>query len=356
MATLERACSVRFTMLLFAVVVAGSGVFSASAFAAIDPIAELGAQVQKVTEALPPPVRAIAGTVVQPVRNVTGTVSAPTSDATAAAAGAADGASQAVHQVEDEVAEDSNRVGAAVARESIGAPTTPSRAEAALHEVAPVASPGTHVAPPPAAPAPAAPPPTADPSSIDATASEPTRAEPDTPSVDPETADARNSMAPASADGRARGPGQDTFEAPSVDGSIRAPFTKLVAYVWPAIALGRSTVTGLVSAWARNALRLASSSDPAAAPEDELGVAGAHAEHVPQQRPFSIRSLFGGLPRFDAAWSSGLPSGVLLSFLGVAFGTLVVFLTMLWDLGVLADIRTRRRRWIDDRRFHERGP
>jgi hypothetical protein len=144
---------------------------------------------------------------------------------------------------------------------------------------------------------------------------------------------------------RPPGPGQDTFEAPSVDGAVRAPFTKLVAYIWPAVALGPTHAGAFLADWERDAVLLAASPAAAAAdPTGALGVAAARARHVPEQAPFSIHSLLGGMPPLVGNLTPSVPLPVFFCFLGVALGTLVVFMTMLWDLGVFSTLLHRGRR------------
>jgi outer membrane biosynthesis protein TonB len=142
------------------------------------------------------------------------------------------------------------------------------------------------------------------------------------------------------------GPGDDTFEVPSIDGSVRAPLGRVMAYVWPAIALTRPALAELVGRWERGALRLAFGT-----PSDQGGagsgrgpvVAGVHASGG-QLEPPSGRSLFAKIPSaLGHAFTSNVPLPAMLFYLIVVLAIIAVFLAMLWDIGVLT--RWRRGDW-----------
>lgn len=143
---------------------------------------------------------------------------------------------------------------------------------------------------------------------------------------------ARPRSGPAAAD---LGPGDDTFEAPSSDGAVRAPPPKWLAYVWPAIALTRSAgFTGFLERWETASLRLAlaTSTDPGGGRQVVAGIhaaggrAKAPASSEPRPSPFSkITSAIGHFPY-------NVPGAALGYILIVAIMLIALFAAVRWEI------------------------
>jgi hypothetical protein len=155
------------------------------------------------------------------------------------------------------------------------------------------------------------------------------------------------STAAAPDDGVVRfGPRDDTFEAPSVDGSIRVPLDKLMSYVWPAVALTQPTVAKFLERWEEGALRLAFET-PSGRDDGALGdpvVAGVHASHDGRvEAPSPSHSLFSKIPSaIGSAFSHNAPLPMVVFILVVGLGVTSLFAAVGWDIGLFA---RRRRRW-----------
>jgi hypothetical protein len=134
------------------------------------------------------------------------------------------------------------------------------------------------------------------------------------------------------------GPGDDTFEVPSRDGSVRAPLPKWLAYVWPAIALAAPGLADFLGHWGLQSLSLALATGiHGTGSAGGFGVAGVHASsgrpEAASSSPFSkIPSALG-----HAFMSPHVPGSALayLSFLALA--------VIAVGVAVRREIRTGRR-------------
>jgi hypothetical protein len=125
------------------------------------------------------------------------------------------------------------------------------------------------------------------------------------------------------------GPGEDTFEVSSRDGSVRAPLRRWLAYVWPAIALTDPALADFLGGWKSQGLNVAPGTSGG------FGVAGVHAssgrmEHrnstSSSSPPFSkIASALGHLP------SDG-PGEALAYIVIVAIMLIVLFTAARWEI------------------------
>lgn len=139
-----------------------------------------------------------------------------------------------------------------------------------------------------------------------------------------------DSTAKAKSDGGGDGLPDDEFEAPSSDGAIRAPLPRWMAYVWPAIALTRREITGLLSGLQRAAVRLPAS---AGGSSGSHGVAGVHASHDARSAGSgSSSSPFAPIPAAIGGFTSHIP-GEALAYLAIV-GILVaaVFAAVKFEL------------------------
>jgi hypothetical protein len=155
-------------------------------------------------------------------------------------------------------------------------------------------------------------------------------------------ASGRSGTSSAAADA---GPGEDTFDVPTVDGSVRAPLGRLMAYVWPAIALTQPALAGMLEDLGQiPALRLALETLAAAGSGQGPVVAGVHASGG-QLDPSSGRSLFSKIPSaVRNLFTPTVPLPMMVGLLAAAVGVLAVFLAFAKELGFFDRYRYRRDR------------
>jgi hypothetical protein len=142
------------------------------------------------------------------------------------------------------------------------------------------------------------------------------------------------------------GPGKDTFEVPSVDGSVRAPLGKVTAYVWPAIALTDPALAALLEGRGGRNLLIALYKMAGVPGTGQIHVAGAAASSAGAGTgPSSNRSLFSQIPSaIGEAFTADVPLPAMVFLLVVALGVIALAAAMMWDLGVVGDFFARRRR------------
>lgn len=151
------------------------------------------------------------------------------------------------------------------------------------------------------------------------------------------------------------GPRDDTFEVPSSGGAVRAPFGKLVSYVWPAIALFSPIPTHFLESWGSRAMvALLIASRQSAFGDGSIGmgssdgpvVAGVDASHGAGQGSSADSSLFTKIPSaIGHAFTPQVPLPGMVFYLVVALAVLAVFVAVLRELGYFEQHFTRRRRW-----------
>jgi hypothetical protein len=126
------------------------------------------------------------------------------------------------------------------------------------------------------------------------------------------------------------GLGDADFKPPSTDGSIRAPLTRWMAYVWPAIALLGPDIAGFVERWERNGARLLLTAD--AGPSGDQGVAGVHASHDSPAAGSSSSSPFSSIPSAIGGFTSEVPDEALAYLAIVAILVAAVFAAVKLEL------------------------
>jgi hypothetical protein len=139
----------------------------------------------------------------------------------------------------------------------------------------------------------------------------------------------------AKAEGNASGGGDglpgDEFQAPSPDGSIRAPLPRWMAYVWPAIALTGRELAGLLDGLQRAAVRLLPTS--AGGPSGSQGVAGVHASHGAWSAGSgSSSSPFAPIPAAIGGFTSHVPGEALAYLAIVAILVAAVFAAVKFEI------------------------
>jgi hypothetical protein len=131
------------------------------------------------------------------------------------------------------------------------------------------------------------------------------------------------------------GPGEDTFEVPSNDGSVRAPFDRWLAYVWPAVALTGPGLANLLDQWEQHTLHLAAlgtSTAGDAGSGDGPVVKGVHAAGGRPQGSESSHSLFSRIPSALDHFPRSVPTPALAYLLVVAAMVLAVLIAIRWEI------------------------
>jgi hypothetical protein len=324
MASNRRPRSVLFALVLCALSVAISvsvsvGTASAALLEGVTgPLQEtVGTPIEEVTETLTPPVQEAAETVTRPVEEVGETVAPATQVATATVA------SPPVAPVKVPVApsvqspstssppspESSVQSAGTTVRETTGAATR------AAQEAVAVVSGGI--------------------------LSDSPSADSDGPVASPDHTGVAASAQPGESDRPATvagepdlGPGEDTFEVPSNDGSVRAPFDRWLAYVWPAVALTGPRLANLVDHWEQHTLRLALGTGAAADAGSGAGpvVKGVHASGGGPQGSGPSHSLFSRIPSALDHFPRSVPASALAYLLVVAAMVLAVLIAIRWEI------------------------
>jgi hypothetical protein len=113
--------------------------------------------------------------------------------------------------------------------------------------------------------------------------------------------------------------------SPARNGSTGAPLPRWVAYIWPAVALGRQYFEDLAGRWAQASSRLATGESGAAAAGQ--GVAGVHASGGNQES--SDSSLFSKIPSpFSGGFYSSTATKALTYLLLAALAVIAVALVV----------------------------
>jgi hypothetical protein len=131
------------------------------------------------------------------------------------------------------------------------------------------------------------------------------------------------------------GPGEDTFEVPSNDGSVRAPFDRWLAYVWPAVALTGPGLANLLDHWEQHTLHLAAlgtSTAGDAGSSDGPVVKGVHAAGGRPRGSDSSQSLFSRIPSALDHFPRSVPTPALAYLLVVAAMVLAVLIAIRWEI------------------------
>jgi hypothetical protein len=125
------------------------------------------------------------------------------------------------------------------------------------------------------------------------------------------------------------GPGDDTFDVPSLDGSVRAPLGRLMYYVWPAVSLTGPGSAKFLRHWEQGALRLAletpGGAEVGSGADDGPVVAGVHASGG-QVEASSGHSLFSKVPSaVRNFFSPSAPLPMFVFLLTITLAVLAVF-------------------------------
>lgn len=150
------------------------------------------------------------------------------------------------------------------------------------------------------------------------------------------------------------GPGADTFAVPSIHGAVRSPLDKLVAYVWPAIALADPVLAHLLEGPGRQNFLVALYEMGGGPDAGQIEVSAASAEGTDQAgdgKASSSPSFLSSFPRLlGTPFTASAPLPLPVALIAIALLVALLVLTVLWEVGVLQD----RRRWNPLRRHRRR--